>query len=105
MNHQQVEKKQSNLYGVIGELSFESVVRVEKEGMLAIDEVAGSLIFDLAAVSNCSSAALALVLSWVRYAKQQGKQLIFRGIPGHLQALLAGSHVDELIVIESVGEP
>lgn len=100
MKHQQVEKRKEGLYGVIGTLGFDCVVLVEKEGMTAINESVDSVIFDFSQVECCSSATLALLLSWYRHAKKLGKQLSFESLPekvlfmldraGLKQALLAG---------------
>lgn len=99
MKHQQVEKKQTGLYGVVGELSFESVLLVEKEGWQAIDDVEDQLTMDLSGVTLCSSAALALLLSWVRYAQHRHKTLIFSRIPHHLSTLIEGANIQSLLVI------
>lgn len=99
MRHQQVEKKQTGLYGVVGELSFESVGLVEKEGWQAIEEVEENITMDLSAVTTCSSAALALLLSWQRHAQKHSKNLVFSQLPQQLRVLIQGAHVDELLVI------
>lgn len=81
MKHQQVEKRKEGLYGIIGTLGFDCVVLVEKEGLQAIDESPESVIFDFSQVECCSSATLALLLSWFRHAKKQGKPLLFESLP------------------------
>ncbi len=97
MRNQQIEKRKIGEYGVIGDLTFDSVVAVEKEGFDAIGESDGQLELNLAEVKLCSSAALALLLSWKRLAQKQEKVLQFKDIPPVLLALIEGAELQAIL--------
>ena len=97
MRNQQIEKRKVGEYGVIGDLTFDSVIEVEKEGFDAIAESDGQLVLNLAEVKSCSSAALALLLSWLRYAQKQDKRLQFKDTPPILLALIKGAELQVIL--------
>jgi len=100
IQHQQVEKRQHGVFGVIGDLSFESVPLVEKEGFAAISlckKSDGNLVFDLSGLGHCSSAALALLLSWLRKAHELEVALTFRAVPEQLQALINSAQLGDIL--------
>lgn len=94
---QQIEKHQNGVYGVIGDLTFASVVHVEQEGLSIINASREPLVFDLTAVQACSSAALGLLLSWVRTGRNQGIAISFKTPPKQLQSLIDSAHLQAII--------
>jgi len=96
MRNQQVEKHRADEYGVVGDLTFDTVVSVEVEGFDAIAESGDQVIIDLSEVKRCSSAALALLLSWLRCAQQQQKTLSFKDTPPTLLALIRGAELQAI---------
>ncbi len=101
MHKQQIEQLSVDRYGVVGDLSFDSVVDVEKEGFAVINEGGKQVTLDLSQVQACSSAAMALLLSWLRYASKQQKSLIFSGLPTSLTAMIKGAQLDSLFTIQN----
>ncbi|BAL23088.1 lipid asymmetry maintenance protein MlaB [Azoarcus sp. KH32C] len=57
----------------------------------------GDLTIDLSAVTEADSAALAVLIDWLRTARGAGHTLTQRGMPGGLCSLAALYGVDELI--------
>lgn len=96
---QQIEKYKSGAYGVIGDLTFESVVDVEQEGLIIIDGYTHDVVFDLSAVKQCSSAALALLLSWVRAARTKQIGIAFSSIPDQLSLMVKNAQLQEVITL------
>ena len=94
---QQIEKHKSGAYGVIGDLTFESVVHVEQEGLLIISGYKNDVVFDLSAVKQCSSAALALLLSWVRAAHTKEIGITFTAPPTQLRLMVENAQLQEVI--------
>ena len=94
---QQIEKHKAGAYGVIGDLTFESVIHVEQEGLNAIRDSASDLVFDLSAVQTCSSAALALLLSWVRTCQESGVNVSFKAPPMQLRLMIENAHLQAII--------
>lgn len=94
---QQIEKHKAGFYGVIGDLTFESVVNIEQDGLQAIRAGSPDLVFDLTAVQKCSSAALALLLSWVRAGQIAGVSVSFKAPPAQLQLMIVNAHLQDII--------
>ncbi len=101
MHKQQIEQRSVGCYGVIGDLSFDTVVSVEKEGFTIIVEGGEQVTLDLSQVQVCSSAAMALLLSWLRYASKQQKSLAFTGMPASLRVMIKGAQLDSLFTIQN----
>lgn len=101
MNQQQIEKRQKGKYGLIGDVHFDTAVSIESEGFQAIDESHASLEIDFSSAGACTSVILALMLSWLRYAKQQNKPLTFSGMSPLLVSQIEHAHLGPLISINS----
>lgn len=52
---------------------------------------------DLGGVGEGDSAGLALLIEWMRMAKQAGKQIHFANVPAQIEALARISEVEDLI--------
>ena len=63
----------------------------------------GPLLVDLAAVTEADSAALALILDWVRAARGAGQTITVRNLPAGLVSLAALYGVDSLLPLEPTG--
>lgn len=83
-------------YQVSGRLGFETVPEVWRKSRAVLDDGAASVI-DLGAVTQVDSAALALVIEWLRWARSHGKQLGLVNMPEALRALARISEVDNLL--------
>lgn len=74
------------------------------EGWLARGREAvrqGDLTVDFSAVSEADSAALALLLDWMRCAQAAGTRVRHRAMPAGLGSLAQLYGIDELLVAES----
>lgn len=58
----------------------------------------GDLEVDFAAVTEADSSALALLLDWMRVARNSGQVLRPRGVPEGLRSLAALYGIDDLLV-------
>jgi phospholipid transport system transporter-binding protein len=63
---------------------------------------APSIDVDLGGVTEADSAGLALLIEWLRGARERSQRIVFRNVPGQLNALAKISEVDELL---SAAEP
>lgn len=52
---------------------------------------------DLGGVGESDSAGLALLIEWLRIAKQSGKKIHFANVPAQIEALARISEVEDLI--------
>jgi len=79
---------------VDGPLTLATARRAAEAGrdMLA-DGVSG---FDLSRVAECDSAALAVMVEWLRAGRGAGREIHFRAVPENLRAIAAISELDYL---------
>jgi len=75
-----------------GELTLETAA-----ACLGRDLPAGNLVFDFSGVTRVDSSALALLLAWLRRAKQQKSAVELRMVPEPLLALARLYGVDALL--------
>ncbi|MBT3504834.1 MAG: STAS domain-containing protein [Piscirickettsiaceae bacterium] len=90
--------KSSELVLVSGELTFSTVKSVLNE----IHSLVGSLStlqIDLSDVTRSDSAGLALLVHWMRAAKQAKKPLFFHHIPAQMLAIASASGLDEFLPV------
>jgi phospholipid transport system transporter-binding protein len=59
---------------------------------------ARSIEVDLSGVSESDSAGLALVIEWLRSARERGQTIRFQNFPAQMQALARISEVEQLLV-------
>jgi phospholipid transport system transporter-binding protein len=81
---------------VRGPLRFATVPGVWRAARtIAAD--APRLTVDLAGVTEADSAALALLVEWMREARQRGAEVHFAGMPRQLEAIVRVSGLDGLL--------
>jgi len=87
-------------FQVTGELGFDTVkpLLVASEAQFAAES---QLDIDLAGVTHGDSAGLALLIEWLRRARQAGKALRYTGMPGQLRALARISDVEEVLPLDA----
>ena len=89
-------------YELAGELDFDSVpLLLEQAERLFATDPAKSTVVDLAAVNRGNSAALGLLLEWVRMFQQQNREIHFRHVPDELLAIAHVSDLDDLLPVAS----
>lgn len=70
-----------------GELDFDSVVELERQGAEWLARAPRECRVDLSGVTHSSSAGLAMLLAWWRAADASGKRLLIAGMPPRMMAL------------------
>lgn len=81
---------------VSGCLNFATVMSVWKNSLPLLAKNS-KLHFDLSQVTTANSAGLALLLEWVKWAKQQKKSIQFDHIPPQLLSVAEASGVEKLL--------
>ena len=82
---------------VSGALTLASVAAVLPEGSAAIGQ--GVRTVDLGEVGELDSSALALLLAWLREAKQHNRSLVFANLPQGLTTIARLYGVAELLPV------
>lgn len=88
-----------NIIHVSGELSFATVNSVLSQSNDVFEPVA-DLKIDLAAVTRSDSAGVALLIDWMRSAKDKSKKIVFHNIPEQMLAIAGASGLDELLPLQ-----
>lgn len=98
MSQAHLESLATGGYQVKGELTFATVPGVwqSSQGLFGSDH----LYFDLAQVTRADSAALALVLEWLRLAQARGVRLRLGHVPPQLLAVAKVSGVESLLPLD-----
>jgi phospholipid transport system transporter-binding protein len=79
--------------GVLDATTVGELLKQSKDRFSNLDR----LDVDLAGVSEGDSSGLALLLEWLRLAKESQRQINFANVPGQISALARISEVDELL--------
>ncbi|MCK5893773.1 MAG: STAS domain-containing protein [Endozoicomonadaceae bacterium] len=83
-----------------GSVDVDTVAELEQSGLDKINrQSSAEWMVDLSAVTRADSAALAMMLSWMRSAEEKKVKLMFTGLPDELQALAGVCGVDVLLPI------
>lgn len=81
---------------VAGDLNFVTVVALWRDSLAKLSRYA-VLSFDMGKVSACNSAGLALMLEWVKYAKQTNKKIVFKHISKNIASIIQVAGVNSLL--------
>jgi phospholipid transport system transporter-binding protein len=81
---------------VAGPLQFDTVTRARKAGVELLDG-RQSLTLDLQGVTRSDSAGLALLIEWMREARQRRVQVHFENVPAQLQAIARASRLERIL--------
>lgn len=85
-------------YAISGELGFATVTQLlEQSRKLLFTDAVERLELDLAAVTRADSAGLALLLQWMRLARQHDTQISFRNLPPQLLAIAHAGELEPLL--------
>jgi phospholipid transport system transporter-binding protein len=95
-NHErQVQLMNGSLF-VSGKLNFGTVMEVWQQSLPLLSQCK-ELNFDFSGVSQTNTCALALLLEWLKYAKQHQKPLSFIQLPLKLKAIASIAGIDSLV--------
>jgi len=79
--------------GVLDATTVGDVLKQSKDRFSNLDRLA----IDLAGVSDSDSSGLALLLEWLRLAKESKREISFVNVPGQISALARISEVEDLL--------
>lgn len=85
-------------YAVSGELGFKTVSHLLEQSLDTLfDDAPAQLDMDLASVTRVDSAGLALLLQWMRLARQHDTSILFHNLPPQLLAIARTGELDTLL--------
>jgi phospholipid transport system transporter-binding protein len=92
-----LEQCGDNHFAVRGELNFDSVVSLWRESERLFPS-RSALTIDLAGVNRSDSAGVALLVEWLRQAKQRRQSLQFTQVPSQMQALIEVADLTQFLL-------
>ncbi|MBE0439886.1 MAG: STAS domain-containing protein [Gammaproteobacteria bacterium] len=87
-----------DVINVSGELTFNTVNQIVTVAP-GLFEKLSNLEINLVNVTRSDSAGLALLVDWVRYAKNTNKNIVFHHMPTQLSALANASGLDDILPV------
>ncbi len=90
-------EREGNLLHVSGALTMETVAAL-RDLDVSVDETS-ALVIDLAKVETVDSAAVGLLLAWLRQAQERGVTLSYTNLPVNLTSLAQMYGVAELLPV------
>jgi phospholipid transport system transporter-binding protein len=90
-------------FRVSGELNADTVAKVLEQSEAPFAQ-APQIDVDLSGVGESDSAGLALLIEWLRMARNSGKTIRFANVPGQIEALARISEVEDLIGVAAAVE-
>lgn len=84
-------------YFIKGHIDFINVIALRRQVEDFIKQSEATALLDFSEVEQCKSVVLSLLVSWVRYAKQQQKQVIFSNLTEHIRQLIQLSHLEPIL--------
>ena len=86
-----------NCLVISGELNFVTVVNLWSESLPLLAKH-NALHIDLSRITSANSAALALLLEWLKYARRENKTISFKNTPSQIQSIAAVAGIDNLLL-------
>jgi phospholipid transport system transporter-binding protein len=82
---------------VSGSLNFATVVPLWNASLSLLIKKS-FLRFDLSKIVSSNSAGLALLLEWLRYAKEKRKSITFENMPSQLLSIAVVAGIDKILI-------
>lgn len=97
MSSVRFEQDSPEVFRIVGELNMSSVPQLLADMASLFNDNGQTRVIDLSDVSRSDSAGLALLLEWLRLARERDIQLSFRNLPEQMQAIIQVSGLQQLI--------
>lgn len=85
---------------VSGYIDYDNAVDLKQQGEGLIDEASEYCQIDFSGVSRAGSAALTVLISWLRHAARTNKTIEFNHLPDDLLGVAKVSGVDEILSLK-----
>jgi ABC-type transporter Mla MlaB component len=85
-------------------IDFDNLMTVRKAGEEHID-ANPQPVFSLQGITDASSAAVALLVAWFRYAHVRGKVAAFVHVPASIMNIIEVTELDEMLQIDDAAAP
>ncbi|HTM63642.1 MAG TPA: STAS domain-containing protein [Gammaproteobacteria bacterium] len=87
----------NNAATIYGDLDFSNVMSIYQQSQKLFTAPQSEIIIDFIELKSTNSAALALIINWMRLAKKQKKNIQFRNLSNDIMSLAKSSGLDKVI--------
>lgn len=94
--HKAIEQLSQNRFVIHGDLIFETVGAIYEQNKLLFEASENAIEISLSGVERADSSGLALIIEWLRTARQLQRPLKFTDVPPQILDLAKLSSLDEL---------
>jgi len=96
-----LKKTPHNQFELTGELTFETVPVKYGQIQTLLHQQSADLIIDLSGVIRADSAGVAMVMEWVRMARQNGKHIEFMNAPDQMMSIIRMSGLENILPLNT----
>ena len=92
-------------YRMQGHVTFDNLMAVRRAGEEALQGAGDRAAVDVSGLENGNSAAVAVLMAWLRCAESLGKSVVFVGMPARLAKIIELSGMTEVLPLTAGAAP
>lgn len=97
MNSSSIERNGNGVLVVNGQLTFSTVNALWEQSCDLFDALPSPIQLDFKQVTQSDSAGVALLIAWVRHAREHSKEICLLHLPDQMQALIKVSGLAQVL--------
>lgn len=98
MNNAAIQTVGEGRYLLTGDLDFQEVPQLLNTSVSMFADAGAHLVVDLSGVGRTTSVGLALMVEWLRRARQASKTIEFQNVPAQMLAMAKISGLDGILM-------
>lgn len=91
-----LKRREDGCFVLSGHINFQTVPMIWRQGMKMFKD-APSLVLDLQGIERSDSAGLALLVEWMRFARNRNRPISFMNMPSQMLAIARASSLDNIL--------
>ncbi len=100
MNSVGIEQRTDG-FDVAGELDVGTVPGLIQQTLALFRKESGVMTIDLQKVTRADSSGIAILIEWMRAARDSNREIVFRNVPVQLLAIAKVSGLDQILPIQN----
>jgi len=90
-------RMENNAAAIYGDLDFNNAMAIYQQSQKLFAMAESEITIDFSGLKSTNSAALALIINWIKLAKKQKKNIQFRNLSNDIMSLAKSSGLDKII--------
>lgn len=103
MSHAQIKQVDERTAAVTGVIEVDNAMSLKAQGEALIKTLGSAIQIDLEGVEHSGSVGVSILLAWMREAKAQGKDIVFKNMPAKMFDIARVSGLDEVFPLSNEG--